>query len=134
MAALALEFGAWLVIRGFPDAPPAARLVAYAPAVLLGSIALVSCLRMLLRSPDRREEPPPPNMPLNGNVEAWRLEAERRRKKYERELAESRVSAPQALSLLLGAAGGIGIIYTSLTFSGGIPLINQSVSWLNGQF
>ncbi|SDH82632.1 hypothetical protein SAMN05192558_105231 [Actinokineospora alba] len=119
LAALVLELGGWLVARSFDSGPSWVAPAAFAPAVVLGVAAFLKCLRELLTTPPAPERPRPVNAPLNPNHLglAQRVMDDRERE-YQRELRESRLTGAQALSLMLGAAAGLAVAYTSVFLSG----------------
>jgi hypothetical protein len=122
LAALVFELGGWLVVRNVDNGPPWLGLAAFAPAVALGVATFLKCMRDLLTTPPAPERPRPLNAPLNPNhlPMAQRVMDDRQRE-YERKLRESRLTGAQAVSLMLGAAAGLAVAYTSLFLAGVLP-------------
>jgi len=119
LAALVLEFGGWLAARALPDDLGPVRAAVFAPAVLVGGAAFLMCLRSLLATPPTPAPPRRRNAPLDPRyLGALRAAGQADEERYERELAESRHTPGRVLSLVLGAAGGIAVVATSLELAG----------------
>ncbi|MBC6451231.1 hypothetical protein [Actinokineospora xionganensis] len=122
LAALVFELGGWLVVRNVDNGPPWMGLAAFAPAVALGLAAFLKCVRDLLTTTPEPERPRPLNAPLNPNYlpMAQRVMDDRQRE-YEQKVRESRLTGAQAVSLVLGAAAGLAVAYTSLFLADVLP-------------
>jgi hypothetical protein len=119
LAALVLEFGAWLATRVLPGDADLVRMGVYAPAAVAGCVAFLMCLGALLTTPPAPAPPRERNAPLDPRkLEAWHAVRQTDRERYERELAESQRTPSLVFSLVLGAAGGLAVVATSLELAG----------------
>lgn len=119
LAALVLEFGGWLVARELADDLVLARAGVFAPAVVAGAVAFLRCLGDLLTTPPPPPPPPLRNAPIDpAKRDIWHAITREDNERYERALAASRRSPALAFSLVLGAAGGLAVVYTSLVLGG----------------
>ncbi|MFL6119268.1 hypothetical protein [Actinophytocola sp.] len=118
LAALVLGFGGWLVVANIDNPTSALRVVAFAPAILLGTAAFFGCTRALLTTPESPPRPPPPNPPiLSQHMPAWHEVVRIREVRYQQELEASRTSPAQAVSLVLGAVSGLAVVYCALVYA-----------------
>lgn len=118
LAALVFEFFGWLIATRVGVEATALRLAGYSPAITFGGLAFFGCIGHLIMTPEMPEPPHAINFPLSGNRVPYEAEIKRRQMIYERGLLNATITPGHAFSLLLGAAGGLAVAYTSLHLAG----------------